>query len=138
MIKEKLFNETIDKLVTAYFNGNLEHGHCYSCAVGNICGDSVWSYWFFTTSVFNCGSPFIRIQGNMRQLKQEDYDKPFPERYPYNKDELGQIEFAFETAPEEGDWEFNGLMAVVEVLQKIHQCDETETKQAKERFLKPV
>lgn len=36
MIKEELYNNTVDILVQAYFNDTLEHGNCYACAVGNI------------------------------------------------------------------------------------------------------
>lgn len=136
MKNEKLFNETIDKLVKAYFDGTLEHGNCRACAAGNICGDSLWAFWFFTTIAFGREDEYLREGRGYRQIKQGEFNQPFPKKYPYSLQELMDIEWAFETAPKEGDWEFNGLMAVVDVLEKIHECDTETTKATKQRFHK--
>jgi len=36
------FENAIDKLVKAYFQGTLQSGSCERCAVGNICGFGGW------------------------------------------------------------------------------------------------
>lgn len=144
------FNHTVNVLVKAYFEGELEHGDCAKCAVGNIVheatelpyGDehscitgtsAIWKALFFT------------YQGT--QLKaQIGYEK---ERKPaiaaikmtgYTVKELARVEFAFETAEGENsspdNWMFNGLMAVVDVLADIHKIDLTTKEEAKKLFVK--
>lgn len=56
----------------------------------------------------------------------------------YSWQELSQIEHAFEIAPKgssEDEWMFNGLMAVVDVLDRIHEnTDEAVTRKSKYLF----
>lgn len=144
MKNEKLFNETIDKLVKAYFEGTLRHRQCSACAVGNIIGTDRWMYHFYTSKKqqepHNQAIP-IRIYRKDKeyiQAKWSPIENPFPYS-DYSMQELMEIEWAFETADmgkNRDDWEFNGLMKVVEVLQKIHECDAATTTATKERFIK--
>lgn len=66
------------------------------------------------------------------------------DRTGYSVNELAKIEYAFETAPRNCDyedhlndeWMFNGLMAVVDVLADIHGIDLAEKESAKALFVK--
>ncbi len=140
MKNEKLFNETIDKLVNAYFDGVLSHKDCTKCAVGNIVCDGQWGQVFKTVKTsahktwFGEYPIIVRSDSTYSQVaRYHTFDFSI---YPYTKDELQQIEWAFETAPKEGDWEFNGLMAVVDVLMVIHECDQPTVDAAKQKFVK--
>ncbi len=46
----KDFNHTVNVLVEAYLNDDLNHGTCESCAVGTIVGHARWGQLFITTS----------------------------------------------------------------------------------------
>lgn len=56
----------------------------------------------------------------------------------YTVEELARIEYAFETASEEGDYMYNGLMAVVDVLADIHNVDLSSKEVSKELFKKEL
>lgn len=60
----------------------------------------------------------------------------------YSVLELAKIEFAFETATmgkSDDEWMFNGLMAVIEVLDEIHQNENKEvTNISKQKFTKQI
>ena len=133
MKNEKLYQKTVDILVQAYFNDTLEHTKCHACVVGNLCGGkSAWSEVFMTawgeqTLVKSryVGEAKKQIDGTGYSLKQ-----------------LMKIEFAFETADEgdsQDEWMFNGLMAVIDVLDKIHENkNEQLTIQSKNKFIKQI
>lgn len=48
MNRTELYQKTVDKLLDAYSTGNLEHGNCGKCAVGNICESDKWAHLFST------------------------------------------------------------------------------------------
>lgn len=141
MIKPELYKRTVDILVEAYFNDTLEHDWPCWCAVGNLVektggfhGDNRYPSWincFVTDS--NDGSQTIKPEAYRGGAKQEI------DQTGYKWQELAKIEYAFETAPKgssDEDWMFNGLMAVIDVLDEIHQNTDTETTNAtKQRFI---
>lgn len=155
MINPALYHKTVDILVQAYFNDTLEHGNCHACAVGNLVAA-------------NTGIGFTRIgfNGNMWSDNTPEWGFVFmsqishgvnqqiinPHRYigeakrqidstGYTWQQLAKIEYAFETAPKgksDDEWMFNGLMAVIDVLDEIHENkDEAVTKDIKGKFIKP-
>lgn len=145
MIKEELYNWTVGVLVDAYFKGEIEHGYCTACAVGNICMAAGAEFGFMST-------PYSNSAWAVVFCTKEEEQYYYPEQYlnnsygcktvidatGYTVEELAKIEYAFETAPKgesEDEWMFNGLMAVVDVLDQIHENTDTEvTQSTKNRF----
>ncbi len=131
MKNEQLYHKTVNTLVEAYFKDELAHGKCNACAVRNICGFSEWK-WVFCTDP---EGQKIRPDFYNRNL---DGCKDLIDSTGYTWQELAKIEYAFETAPRgnsDEDWMFNGLMAVVEVLDIIHENTDTNiTTQTKTKF----
>lgn len=147
MKNESLYNKTLSILIDSYFNHTLEHNNCFACAVGNIIASScgikltkpgmIWAknvpHW---DSVFmtGYGSQFMYPENYSGEAKRQI------DSTGYTVQELAKIEFAFETAKKgknEEDWMFNGLMAVVEVLDDIHENNDMQvTETSKRKFQK--
>lgn len=145
MKNEQLYNKTVDILVQAYLNDTLQHGNCYACAVGNMVAanksytyyEGMWvdafSWWnsVFSTDVYY-GIQTIEINNYTGDAKEQI------DSTGYSVRELAEIELSFETAPRgnsDDEWMFNGLMAVIGVLDKIHENTDTElTNNTKLRF----
>lgn len=99
----------------------------------------------FSTTVLRVPEPFLPglpVGESMARLKLV-HDVVNAEmlisKSGYTQEELAQIEFAFETAERgetEEDYMFNGLMAVIDVLDQIHDnTDAMLTNDQKKRFL---
>src|SRR5689334_8450222 len=146
------FNHTVNVLVKAYFKGELKHGNCQACAVGNICNDAgaprFYIADFDNMPTFCCGSwkaVFVTTSEG-RQIKSPKHHSDSEwlkagheviAMTGYSVKELAKVEYAFETAPKgqsEDEWMFNGLMAVVDVLAEIHQIDLAAKEEAKLLF----
>lgn len=148
MIKPELYKRTVDILVDAYFKDTLEHGTCAACAVGNIIAA-------------NLGIPILKNEkgwlawngeddnpiwfqacmiGHARPEKNIGEVKKLIDASGYSLDDVAKIERAFEDAHYNGNddaYMFGGLMAVIEVLDQIHQNTDTElTKSTKQKFVK--
>lgn len=151
MKNEQLYNKTVDILVQAYFGDTLVHGNQCGCAVGNIvaanCGFKIHGkgedmYWKSTGTIWQDAAWYAFI----KKYKPEDPNSPYdPNKAAhqikctgYTFDELYQIEKAFEQASwgkSNDDWMFNGLMAVIDALDKIHENkDELITESSKKKF----
>ena len=163
MKNPELYKKTVDILVAAYFNDTLEHGNCYACAVGNIIAGNC-GYGFIkmekndvVAPLFNvytgCGklywdrdndinnNPLQKMTGGHFMELATTKQWEFIRKTGYSGGELARIEHAFESAPGEeeysDEWMFNGLMAVIEVLDQIHENkDEATTKESKDKFKK--
>lgn len=152
MNRPELYQKTVDILVKAYFDDTLIHGDCYACAVGNIiAGNCGFTYGENEYSVMHCDALkkkglswnewlnypnfFIRDSQNMSAEERD-----MVARTGYSFQELCSIESAFEDEVDtKGDEMFNGLMAVVEALDKIHEnTNEETTKQSKQKFNKQL
>jgi hypothetical protein len=155
MIREELYNKTVGILVGAYFNDTLEHTNCHACAVGNMVAANMGielerkpgygirskGSGYGQDPYKNAGLWFSAI-GLMKVLENRITDDITLQvkATGYSIYELAMIEYAFETT-ERGssvdEWMFNGLMDVIDVLDKIHQNTDVElTKITKQRFLK--
>lgn len=148
MENPELYYKTVDILVQAYFNDTLRHGKCTACAVGNLVayhmgytynynlgwseGNSKWTSVFYT--VF--GEQYIMPIGYNGDAKVEI------ESTGYQWEELAKVEYAFECAPygkNDDEWMFNGLMAVIEALDQIHENTDTQvTTISKNKFNKQL
>jgi hypothetical protein len=137
--RPELYHETVDVLYQAYFNDELKHGNQCGCAVGNICvkasrstgiNNGAWAALFYTSTIpkpvqkmaLKRGTHFI----NEYSLKEA---KELIEATGYTIKELARIELAFESAPQgesREDYMFNGLIAVLAVLEQIHGVSNDE------------
>ncbi len=153
MKRQELYEKTVDILVQAYFNDTLRHGDCAACAVGNLINarkkfsteerkklNALGGYeregWSEVFCTYNRTQQEI-IPFNYKGLAKKQIDLT---GYTYNQ--LAKIEKAFETADagkSDEDWMFNGLMAVIDVLDKIHKNTDTNvTENSKNKFNKQL
>jgi len=164
MKNETLYNKTVDILVQAYFNDTLVASKCEACVIGNIVAanngykieilneeiqwfdkenkpiEPKWSNVF--VSAIN---PFL--WGLFRTVKQEinlnryyGSTRKEIDSTGYSLQELAKIESSFEKAYcGFGDRMFKGLMAVIDVLDTIHENTDTQvTTQTKNKFVKQL
>ena len=138
MKRPELYKKTCDILYDAYFNDTLIHGTCFACAVSNIIASNlgkkiwrpfkdlqnedmfypIWDEVFYTVKKRYQNINFDLYKGDVKcQIDASGY----------SVEDLAKIEYAFETAKYGGSDEnymFNGLCAVIEVLNKIHEVEE--------------
>lgn len=136
MKNPELYNRTVDILVQAYFNDTLRHGNCSACAVGNIIKANGGFKGFFS----NWAEVFMTVEGQ-QGICPENYEgdaKSEIDSTGYAWQDLAKIEKSFESAKGIKDEKmFNGLMAVIEVLDQIHEnTDQEVTKVSKQKFVK--
>lgn len=149
MIKEPLYKKTVDILFDAYFNNTLLHSDCAACAVGNMIAANLNYKLVYVEGepdtedegfIWECngkhiktewGDLFLTVEGvqiiDARCFNLETKKQVLATGYDWH--DLAKIEYAFETAeagesPE--DYMFNGLVAVLEVLKKIHEINDNE------------
>lgn len=138
--RPELYKETVDVLYEAYFNGTLRHGDGCGCAIGNIVkqhSDKLGipnNHWVMKFGTFPGGELYFRDDFEIEEIDGKEYlDKIWMliTASGYGLHELINIEHAFESAPRghsDEDWMFNGLVAVLAVLEQIHGVtDDTET-----------
>lgn len=128
MKNKEQFDKSVDILVKAYFAGTLNADKCSACAVGNILGHRNWvggNRMYYPTCVTTVKEIRLLVDYNTSG---------------YDERELASIESAFlkgvdypELCPTDSG-NFKGLMAVLDVLQQIHECTDEETKEAKMKF----
>ena|SRR5690606_5590736 len=138
------FNYTVGVLINAYLSGKLERGYCGLCAVGNILnGRTEWSVLFCTDShgKQRRGQELYGYLPAMQLVTPEEYAVASTcalidiRRSGYTVDELAEVEFAFETAPKGSSLDdsiFNGLVAAIDALAKIHNVELGEVEQVKQ------
>lgn len=141
MNREKLYNKTTNILFDAYFQNKLLHGVCHACVVGNLCGGkNDWARVFSTRTnhILTAGGESIPV-GTFTQHFDPSayvgYVKDMIDNTGYELAELMAIERAFERAykgENEEDYMFNGLVAVLDTLKKIHKVEDDE--EIKEKF----
>ena len=153
MNKPELYQKTVDILVQAYFNDTLRHDDCAACAVGNIIADALGYKITSTKAKWQCDdgevspnwinvfctyyTPSGRKVTSFDLAAYEEGAANEIDATNYTVHELADMEKAFEMASTEGDYMFNGLMAVIEVLDQIHENTDTElTATTKSRFNK--
>lgn len=155
MKNNELFERTVGILADAYKNGELTRGSCHACAVGNlVCGNmyngdraawlqenrvwgASWADVFMTgPKVINMEGERIEVEQNMWIERYEGKAKAEIDSTGYSVKDLASIEYAFESASEEGDEELNGLYAVYERLCEIHELDLQSVTSPVEVFVK--
>lgn len=151
------FENSVNVLVKAFFNGTLQLGNCAACAVGNIIADSL-GYTYkdhkfhsdgnFTEKIWNeepypnsSNNGWFKIMFSDESIGPETHHQILASGY--SVDDLRKIEHAFETGLgcrnnkyQTSEWQFNGLMAVVDLLAEIHGIDLTQKENAKAMFVK--
>jgi hypothetical protein len=159
MKNEQLYKKTVDILVDAYFNDTLQNQNCYACAVGNIVAANIGMEFekipdpYFVEKVVWPNTEYPGAEGWAKVFCSTvpGYQRLSPDYYcgeakrqidstGYSWHELAQIEKSFEIATKgrQGDvFMFNGLMAVIDVLDEIHENKDAEvSKESKARFNK--
>lgn len=146
MKNEQLYNKTVDILVQAYFDNTLVHGNQCGCAVGNIVASNMGIkifkgrrgqvFWSKEAKIWKDAAWYGYITHASPQEKEFEYSiskaKNQIKKTGYSFSEIGQIEGAFERADfgaSEEDFMFNGLMAVIDVLDEIHENKDTNVSQ---------
>lgn len=138
------FENSVDVLVKAYLNDTLEPMSCCACAVGNLVaaangftfkgrhrgcsGNLIWDG--YQTKQWPTWQQAVRPY--CYSDHQENEGKKQIETTGYTIDQLSRIEDVFMFY----DDNFNGLMAVVDVLAEIHNVDLSVKEAAKLQFVK--
>lgn len=151
MKNPELYARTCEILYQAYFNDTLRHHNCYACAVGNIVAANLglrfetspvpgfelykesWSlnwegypsYAKALTSSVDLGAVWYQPISKNRDPETVLEDRQIAAT-GYSVAELRQIEQAFEQCTREGDYMFNGLVAVLDCLKTIHEAEEDQ------------
>ena len=142
------FDNSVQVLVQAFLNGTLEKGNCAACAVGNLVAAAKGiTYTSYPGNIY--GHRVKPTQDKIGKWYSNIFLKgiknlPTPEGLAeilttgYTVREITAIESAFEDASsaQGAIGEFSGLMAVVDVLAKIHSVDLTRAETAKRLFVK--
>lgn len=147
MENPELFDESVAILVQAYLNNTLVKGNCAACAAGNIIaarnnikltrhpnGYLTWGEDHFYPSAYNGG--WYDIFSTEQDLSHEGIELIKSSGYTFVQ--IYDIEEAFERGGKGSTMEelmFNGLMAVVDVLQQIHEATPEEAQKAKALFV---
>jgi hypothetical protein len=156
MKNKALYEKTVSILVQAYFNNTLHHGNPYCCVIGNLIADNMGIAYCINEDTVKI--EFIDdVDPNKYGLEYADGSSPdwYGMVNPlgwvnngmgdlqiastgYCLAEIIKIENAFEMEDEsEGDKVFNGLMAVINTLDQIHDNNDTViTTFSKQRFHK--
>jgi hypothetical protein len=127
----KRFDNAIKTGVRAFFDGTLKKGLCSACMVGNICGGNpAWSYVFATATNGVQLTNAVNYFGAVKEVIDNT---------GYAWQDLARIEKAFEqntkiqsglysihTQSEIMQDQFNGLMAVVDVLMELDGMDKSD------------
>lgn len=131
MKNEALYNKTVDILVQAYFNDTLQLGNPCGCAVGNlVAAANCYKYKELEMGIIEYGhgiwpSWYNLINENYTQGDDREGERQISST-GYTLDEIFWIERSFEFSGRfDGDTMFNGLMAVIEVLDIIHENTDT-------------
>ncbi len=157
MKNQKLYEETVDVLAKAYINNTLVHGNCAACAIGNMIAarngyscEGIWKTQHGVIVSISWSNVFMTISNRGYKLDgvvraDEKFAQVLGKTDPEGIKELMSldysirqsmdIEWAFEIASKEGDWELNGLLAIVDVLDIIHEnVDVAITAETKKKF----
>ncbi len=160
MKNETLYNKTVDILVQAYLNDTLIHGNCFACAVGNMVASNMGFQFVVDNSTnhnphrLGWGEGYFYSSNNIKPTWFDmcgpygglEYESPKAleqiKSTGYSFEELIRIERAFEVSDRgnsKDEYMFNGLMAVIEVLDQIHENTDTViTETTKRKFNKVV
>jgi len=135
MNRPELYHKTITTLNDAWRKGELEKGDCSACAVGNTLGGEEWGAYFCTTNgVQRVNTAIDPVWFFTKEYLKKGFD--LINASGYTMPELMLVEFAFETAPEvennERQNQYNGLCAVFDVLQEIHEVEFSVHQESKE------
>jgi hypothetical protein len=162
MIKEDLYQKTVDILVNAYLNDTLIRGDCSTCAVGNIVAANM-GYKIINEDNDLIGRKgiswkdkngnFIPYAGTYGWGRVHCFNRNYGQKFDlseykgeakkqidstgYSSSQTAAIERAFEQNFKGEDKMFNALCAVIDTLDVIHKNTDKEfTREVKNKFVK--
>ena len=142
------FQQTVDVLVKAYLNDTLNALDCAACAVANLISHQLNAKPVYKRGVHITAPVFISQSGERFCVPWEGYDAVLDidlalpktnvnKLIGYSNKDIARIEIAFLRGVGKSNIDnFNGLMAVVDVLAEIHGIDLTAKEEAKLLFVK--
>lgn len=160
MKRESLYRKTVDILYQAYFNDTLRHGNCYACACGNLVAANMGFeferseepffeqhkiHWKGTKNIYSPFNDKTVMDSWFNATHKHSNHPPTKKSFEqvkstgYSVSELTKIEREFERASygnNDEDHMFNGLVAVLKVLDKIHEVNVEESTTSKNKFEK--
>lgn len=153
MKKQELFDKTVGILVKAYFGNTLEYSDCRACAIGNmIASNNDISIFRNEDNGFTCfggnsgGWNDVIVLGEGKLIRESSRSEQSVTKLlstGYSLIELAKIEERFykgichndKWSDISDDINFNGMMAVVELLSEIHEATSEEAETAKQLFV---
>lgn len=142
MNRKELYENTVNKLLDAYNNGELISGVCEKCAVGNLCEGNNWVYAIVR---YRHG---LGLSDNAIVARMEEQSINVIAKTGYTIEEISRIERVFERAcinkldevsPFPGmsrrvfrksqEVSKAGLDAVLDLLKEIHEKEEVKIEQ---------
>jgi hypothetical protein len=147
----ELYHKTVDILVKAYVNNTLRTQQCVACAVGNIiagnCGYAIpedtsvgiFEYWVSGDGK-EIGPAWQKVfctNLGYQGKNPDKYEKEAKEQIDstgYSWEDLAKIEYAFECNHKGDDPMYSSLMAVIDVLDKLHEVTEEASNSSKLKF----
>lgn len=149
MVREELYNKTVDILYQAYFKDELQRANCGACAVTNIIAGNLGialkpREWQTLITIHDNYVPILypahRVDFVCSWFTSEFQGPHMPalERISgYNAGELMRIEEAFESAEigrSDEEAMYNSLSAVISFLDQIHEVNTEVSQISKSRF----
>jgi hypothetical protein len=143
MKNAELYHKTVNILVEAYFNDTLAHSDCSACAVGNIVAYNKGlklkrikfldrSHVIVVNADYGANTKWFEIVDFGGGIDEKALkDKETLEQISctgYSPKEIVEIEHAFENCDKgnsEDEFMFNGLCAVIDALDVIHDNKDT-------------
>lgn len=146
MKNKELFENTVAILAKAYLTNELESTDCARCAVGNLVMSGM-EYKYIGLNQWKTKEGLIQNPkwNYSRSLMSGTFNKGFYygiskkeiDSTGYTPEQLIMIEHVFmkyKWLGESNDYNYNGLMGVVDYLMTIHEANEQEITEAKQLF----
>jgi hypothetical protein len=148
MKNEALYHKSVGILAKAYVDETLVHRSCSACAVGNLIASSLGikfyrcqenashGYFLWKNGYPEWDNVFSKAIGK-QVIYKEHYRgvaKMQIDSTGYTWQELARIEYAFETNYTGHDPMFTALMAVIDVLDDIHEVEKEVSIVSRDKF----
>jgi hypothetical protein len=162
----KRFQEAVDTLANAYLTGNLKAQSCKTCAVGNMLGSEDWQYLFMSGNIdfgrYNrpitpgekaaamiidnssydikeLAAIELTFEQTHKEAKKHSLEEEFGPDWKIKANEDFVLWAEFKNWNKyEHEWQFEALMAVVDVLARFDNINLEAVEEAKTMFDKEL